>query len=216
MSSSIYLSPVLFLLSKNPRRGRAECWAAGPQEQGCWGPVAKAGTWHAPGDQFGILGQAEGRVVPVLAQPELLLLWHRLHFGSASCTLRQQSGTSSCSHTGSVGVCSKTRTSHAEEEALQTGLATMILPLGRAFSATLPAQFRSYHHLSTVLCSTPLRRRGQLLRGCGHTAETCCPRWYTAQNSQSFILIIDGTSGLGCVRDEGSGLVFSVPSVGRE
>lgn len=121
MSFSVYLSPVLFLLSKNPRRGTAECWAAGPQEQGCWGPVAKAGTWHAPGDQLGLPGPVwpsrgtcgtcacSARAAAALAP--LALLLSALHAQAA------EQDRQLLSHTGSVGDCSKTRTSNAKEEA---------------------------------------------------------------------------------------------------
>lgn len=94
------------------------------------------------------------------------------------------------SHTGSGGVCSNTRTSYAKEEAV-------ILPAVRAFSATLPAPFRSYHHFSTVLCSTPLGGHGWLLRGCGLTAVTCCPRCYFLKTLNPSSFSLTGLQGWG-------------------
>lgn len=176
------------------------CWRQGPGT--LWGTSLDSWAQRGQAEERGTCARS-ARAAPAPAPAPLALLLSVLHAQAAE---RDQQ---LLFHTGSGGVCSNTRTSYAKEEAI-------ILLLVRAFSATLPALFRSYRHFSTVLCSTPLRGHGWLLKGCGLMAVTCCPRWYIAQNTQSFILLIDWTSGPGCVKDEGSDLDFSVPSVGRE
>lgn len=118
----MYLPPVFFLLSTSPRRRRRSAEPQGPRSRGAGGAVAKAGTWHALGDQFGVparRGQAEGcgtcaRSARAAAAPALAPLALSLSVLHARAAERDQQ---LLSHRGSAGVYSNTGTSYAKEEA---------------------------------------------------------------------------------------------------
>lgn len=135
-----------FCSPKAREAGRRGAELQGPGSRGARGLWPRQG----PGTLWGTVlesrpGVAKQRdVVPVLAQPELLLLrpWHLSHFRSASCTLGQRSGTRSCSLAGGQREFTATlERAMPRRRPLQIGLAATILPLTGAFSATLPAPF---------------------------------------------------------------------------
>ena len=168
----MYLSPVLFLLSKTRDAGRRSAELQGPRSRearGLWPRQGPGTLWGTSLDAWAQRGQAGGCGTCAAPAPApLALLLSVLHARAAE---RDQQ---LLSHTGSVGVCSNTTTSYAKEEATANWACSHDPPPWESLFSH-PTSPVSYHHFSTVLCSTPLRRRGRLLRGCGLTAETCCP-----------------------------------------